>query len=118
MKLRSLGIEKKHEAGLDSRFGFGVAMYPLDIQTTGSQVSGDHDTGLELLELVVLRMNDELYQWYADQHVSPADTWAAWHTGCSEIGYVGQGCHGSCPVCAGSHYETEDDRIPLTYWRE
>ena len=58
--------------------------------------------------------DDELYQWYDDQHVIPADTWAAWHTGCSEIGYVGQDCANTCPVCTGSHYETEEDRIPLT----
>ena len=62
--------------------------------------------------------DEELYQWYDDQHVSPADTWAAWHTGCSEIGFVGRGCANTCPVCTGSHYETEEDRIPLTFWRD
>ena len=62
--------------------------------------------------------DDELLDWYADQHVDVHDALAAWWEDCHEIGIVGSGCNGSCPWCTGSHYATEEDQVPLSYWTD
>ena len=60
---------------------------------------------------------DELHSWYLDKHYSKLDdAWAAWHAGCLEIKEVGAGCGDMCPWCTGSHYENEEDEVPLTFW--
>ena len=58
---------------------------------------------------------DEEEDWYESQAPNP-DAWTAWYAGCSEVGKVGCGCEGTCPVCINTVYECEEDRLPLTYW--
>ena len=56
--------------------------------------------------------SEELEQWGA----LIGDSWYSWFCGCSFVGTVAQGCDGECPLCTGNHYESEEDRIPLTFW--
>jgi len=44
------------------------------------------------------------------------DPWFSWFFGRTEVAHVASGCEGTCPWCTGSHYESEEDQIPLTFW--
>ena len=44
------------------------------------------------------------------------DPWFSWFFGRTEVAHVASGCEGTCPWCTGSHYESEADQIPLTFW--
>jgi len=48
---------------------------------------------------------------------SNVDTFA-WFFGCTGMGNVSQGCHSTCPICTGSHYENAGDEVPDVYWQD
>ena len=49
------------------------------------------------------------------EEVTPVGTFS-WFFGCTGVAHVASGCEGTCPWCTGSHYESVEDQIPLTFW--
>jgi hypothetical protein len=45
----------------------------------------------------------------------PSDPFA-WYYGCTSWSIAGCGCNGECPVCLDTHYASDEDRTPLTFW--